>query len=148
MKIVVADPIVVQLEQHKKLEIMGELKVYNTWPSSDDELIARGFKMDVVAYTAHPDPVKEGQLVVRFTDMDTLLTRSDIVTLHVPLPPSTEKLIGADELLKMNPASILINTARGEVIDQAAILQRLVLMFLKRNLCLLTVRCWDRIRYC
>jgi D-3-phosphoglycerate dehydrogenase len=81
--------------------------------------------MDVLAYTAHPDPVKEKQLGVRFTDMDTLLTRSDIVTLHVPLTPSTEKLIGADELLKMKPTSILINTARGEVVDEAALLSAL-----------------------
>jgi len=87
--------------------------------------IARGFKMEVLAYTAHPDPLKEKQLGVNFTDMDTLLTRSDIVTLHVPLTPSTERMIGAEELLKMKPTSILINTARGEVVDEAALLSAL-----------------------
>lgn len=84
--------------------------------------IAHGFKMEVLAYTAHPDPAKEKELDVRFTDMDTLLRQSDIVTLHVPLTPSTEKMIGAEEFLKMKRTSILINTARGEVIDEAALL--------------------------
>jgi D-3-phosphoglycerate dehydrogenase len=79
----------------------------------------------VLAYTAHPDPEKEKQLGVRFTDMDTLLTRSDIVTLHVPLTPPTEKMIGAEELMKMKRTSILINTARGEVVDEAALLSAL-----------------------
>jgi D-3-phosphoglycerate dehydrogenase len=250
MKIVVADPIVLHLRYHKLLKSMGELKVYNIWPSSDDELvervkdasivivgrygfparafeeaenlrmvavwqtgydhvdldaatkkgvvvsnvpgyafdavaefvfaqalnllrrlheadrslregefewrdyicraykgnqlmgktigvvgtgnigrrvieIARGFKMEVLAYTAHPDPEREKQLGIRFTDMDTLLTRSDIVTLHVPLTPSTEKMIGAEELMKMKRTSILINTARGEVVDEAALLSAL-----------------------
>ncbi|TGC08900.1 2-hydroxyacid dehydrogenase [Methanolobus halotolerans] len=250
MKIVVADPIVLQPEYHKRLQEMGELKVYNTWPSSNEELIdrvkdahivivgrygfpaevfdvaenlkmlsvwqtgydhvdidvaarhgvvvsnvpgyafdavaefvfaqvlnllrrlheadrslregefewrdyicgayrgnqlmgktigvigtgnigsrvieiAHGFKMQVLAHTAHPDPVKEKKLGVRFVDMDTLLTQSDVVTLHVPLTQSTEKMIGAEELIKMKSTSILINTARGEVVDEAALLSSL-----------------------
>lgn len=250
MKIVVADPVVLHLEYHEELAKMGELKVYDTWPSSDDELIERvhdaviviigryglsskvfeaaenlkmvavwqtgydhidlkaankkgvvvsnvpgyafdavaefvfaqvlnllrrlheadmslrdgefewqdyicgaykgnqlmgktlgvigtgnigkrvveiahGFKMDVLAHTAHPNPVKEKQLGVRFVDMDTLLEESDVISLHVPLTPSTNKMIGAAELRKMKPTAILINTSRGEVVDETALLNAL-----------------------
>jgi D-3-phosphoglycerate dehydrogenase len=58
MKIVVADPIVLQLEYHKKLERMGELKVYNTWPSSDDELIGRTRDADIVIVGRYGFPAR------------------------------------------------------------------------------------------
>ena len=63
--------------------------------------IAHGFSMNVLAVTGHPSEEKARKLGVKFVDLDTLLKESDIVTLHVPLTPSTEKMIGAKELAKI-----------------------------------------------
>lgn len=57
--------------------------------------------------------------------LDTLLATSDIVTLHVPLTRETEHMIGQRELALMKPSAILVNTARGSVIDEMALLSAL-----------------------
>lgn len=87
--------------------------------------IAHGFNMNVISVTGHPSEEKARSLGVKFVDLDTLLAESDIVTLHVPLTPSTEKMIGAKELAKMKKSAILINTARGKVVDEAALIEAL-----------------------
>jgi D-3-phosphoglycerate dehydrogenase len=87
--------------------------------------IAHGFNMNVISVTAHPNPEKEKALGIKFVDLDTLLSESDIVTLHVPLTPQTEHMIGAKELEKMKPTAILINTARGKIVDEAALIDAL-----------------------
>lgn len=87
--------------------------------------IANCFDMNVISFTDHPSEEKARKLGVRFVDLDTLLAESDIVTLHVPLTPSTEKMIGAKELEKMKKSAILINTARGKVVDEAALIKAL-----------------------
>lgn len=87
--------------------------------------IAHGFNMNVLSVTAHPSPEKEKALGVKFVDLDTLLSESDIVTLHVPLTNKTEHMIGARELAKMKPTAVLINTARGKVVDEAALIEAL-----------------------
>jgi len=56
-------------------------------------------------------------------DLDTLLSESDIFTLHVPLTPETEHMIGSRELARMKPTAILINTARGKVVDEDALIE-------------------------
>ncbi|HEX7472769.1 MAG TPA: D-glycerate dehydrogenase [Candidatus Limnocylindrales bacterium] len=56
-----------------------------------------------------------------FVTLDELLARSDFVSVHVPLGPATRHFIGAAELRRMKPTAILINTARGPVVDQAAL---------------------------
>ncbi len=77
---------------------------------------ARGFEMDVVAWSrARP---LEG---VRFVELDELLESSDVVSLHVALNAETRHLIGGAELALMKPTAILVNTARGGVVDQAAL---------------------------
>ncbi len=58
-------------------------------------------------------------------DFDTLLTESDVITLHMPLTPGTKNMIGAAELKKMKPTAILINTARGGLVDEAALAEAL-----------------------
>ena len=58
-------------------------------------------------------------------DFDTILRESDIITLHVPLTPQTKNMIGAAELKKMKPTAILINTARGGLVDEAALAEAL-----------------------
>ncbi|MBT3603920.1 MAG: hypothetical protein HOE48_25150 [Candidatus Latescibacteria bacterium] len=65
--------------------------------------------------------VEELSLGVVFTDLDDLLQRSDIVSLHVPLLPETRNLIGSRELELMKSNAILINAARGGLIDEAAL---------------------------
>jgi D-3-phosphoglycerate dehydrogenase len=87
--------------------------------------IAHGFNMNILSVTGHPNPSKEVRLGIKFVDMDTLLKESDIVTLHVPLTPGTDKMIGEAELAKMKPTAILINTARGKVVDEDALVKAL-----------------------
>jgi len=87
--------------------------------------IAQGFNMNVLSVTAHPSPERAKAMGVKFVDLDTLLSESDIVTLHMPLTPETEHMIGARELAKMKPTAILINTARGRVVDEAALIEAL-----------------------
>jgi phosphoglycerate dehydrogenase-like enzyme len=57
--------------------------------------------------------------------LDDLLSSSDVVTLHVPLLPQTTNLIGADQLARMKPTAVLINAARGGIVDEAALAQAL-----------------------
>ncbi|MCQ2475595.1 MAG: D-2-hydroxyacid dehydrogenase [Clostridia bacterium] len=83
--------------------------------------IALAFGMKVIASTNHPSPF-EG---VEFADKDELLARSDYVTLHCPLTDETEKMVNSDFLSKMKPSAILINTSRGQVIDEDALAQAL-----------------------
>jgi phosphoglycerate dehydrogenase-like enzyme len=87
--------------------------------------IAHGFNMNVLSTTSHPTPERAKKLGVKFVDLDTLLSESDIVTLHVPLTPETKHKIGSKELAKMKSTAILINTARGKIIDEAALVKAL-----------------------
>lgn len=87
--------------------------------------IAHGFSMNVISVTGHPSEEKTRKLGVKFVDLDTLLKESDIVTLHVPLTPSTENMIGAKELAKMKKSAILINTARGKIVNEEALIKAL-----------------------
>lgn len=67
----------------------------------------------------------EAELGVERSDLDSLLKRSDIVSLHVPLTSATRRLIGAEELAKLGPSGYLINVSRGEVVDEAALVDAL-----------------------
>ena len=87
--------------------------------------IAHGFNMNVLSTTAHPSPERAKALGVTFVDLDTLLPESDIVTLHVPLMPMTEHMIAAPQLGMMKPSAILINTARGKLVDEKALVEAL-----------------------
>lgn len=83
---------------------------------------ARGFSMKVQHYDVRwQDDVGFSTSV----DMDTLLRTSDIISLHVPLLPSTLHLIGATELSMMKPTATLVNASRGPVVDQAALIDAL-----------------------
>ena len=67
----------------------------------------------------------EQEIGARFVDKDTLLRESDYVSLHVPLTDGTRKLIGTPELNMMKSTAILVNTARGPVVDEAAVAEAL-----------------------
>lgn len=72
-----------------------------------------------------PSPEGEQQLKVEFRALDELLSTSDIVTLHVPLTPETCGMINSEKLSMMSPSAIIINTARGGVIDETALAEAL-----------------------
>lgn len=79
--------------------------------------VARAFNMNVLAYKRNPDKDTE----VRFTDFETLLRESDIVTVHCPLNESSYRLFDEKAFGKMKDGAIFINTARGGVMDENAL---------------------------
>ncbi len=79
--------------------------------------LAKAFGCEVLGFNRSPRQI-EG---VRMTDLDTLLSECDIVSLHVPLTDETRGLIGERELSLMKPDAVLINTARGPVVDSRAL---------------------------
>ncbi|WP_313643583.1 D-glycerate dehydrogenase [Pseudomonas sp.] len=83
---------------------------------------AAGFGMQVLYHSSRPKPEVEARYSARYCDLDTLLAEADYVCLTVPLSAATEKLIGARELALMKPEAILVNIARGRVVDEAALL--------------------------
>ena len=82
--------------------------------------IARAFGMEVLVCTRtlRPEYAADG---VKFVDFDTLLVRSDVLSLHCPATPATRGLVNADSLAKAKPGMILLNTARGALVDEQAV---------------------------
>ena len=82
--------------------------------------IASAFGMQVLVCTrtVRPEYAADG---VEFVDFDTLLARSDVLSLHCPATPATRGLISAEALAKAKPGMILLNTARGALVDEAAV---------------------------
>lgn len=83
--------------------------------------IGRAFGMRVL-FADHPPPRMEG---VSFTPLDQVLHESDVISLHCPLLPSTRNLIDLDAFRKMKRNALLINTARGGLVDEAALIEAL-----------------------
>lgn len=86
---------------------------------------ALGFNMPILYTNRSPVPAVEAELGARRVGLDTLLRESDFVSLHLPLTPETRHLIGAPQLALMKPTAILINTARGPIVDEAALVAAL-----------------------
>lgn len=86
---------------------------------------AKGFGMKILYYDVLERPEIEREVGAKRVDLETLLRESDFVSLHVPLLPETHHMIGERELKMMKPTAFLINTARGKVIDQAALYRAL-----------------------
>ena len=84
--------------------------------------IALAFGMNVLTYTRTPARVTDGTETVSFEE---LLRRSDIVSLHCPLTADNEKMINAETLALMKPDALLVNTARGGLIDEPALAEAL-----------------------
>ncbi len=82
---------------------------------------ARGFGMNVLYHNRHRDPETERELGPRYVDLGELVAASDFISLHAPLTEATRHLIDAAALARMKPTAILINTARGPVVDEAAL---------------------------
>jgi glyoxylate reductase len=86
---------------------------------------AKGFNMKILYYDAIRREDIEKELGIIYTDIDTLLKESDIITLHVPLTNETKHLINEEKLKKMKKNAILVNTSRGPVIDEKALYKAL-----------------------
>jgi phosphoglycerate dehydrogenase-like enzyme len=83
----------------------------------------QAFDAEVIYYdTYRRSPEEEARLGLRYVPFATLLETADVVSLHVPLNDSTRHLINADALGRMKPKAILINTCRGEVVDEGALI--------------------------
>lgn len=85
----------------------------------------RGFQMRVLYHDPARNPKLEEQLGVEYAGLEALLAQSDFVSLHTPLSPATYHLINEQTLGHMKPTAILINTARGPVVDTNALVQAL-----------------------
>lgn len=85
-----------------------------------------GFDVTILYHSrTRLDPAIEQQFNVRYVDFDTLLSQSDILSLHAPLTEQTKHLFNAQTFSKMKRGAMLINTARGELIDETALVEAL-----------------------
>jgi glyoxylate reductase len=87
---------------------------------------ARGFDMELLYYSRSRKPDAEVEFGMTQVELSELLRRSDFVSLHCPLTPQTHHLIGRQEMEIMKPTAILVNVARGPVVDTAALYTALV----------------------
>lgn len=86
-----------------------------------------GFDVNLIYHSrTRLDPALEQHYNVRYVDFDTLLKESDILSLHAPLTPQTKHLFNAETFKKMKRGAMLINTARGELIDEHALVEALL----------------------
>mgnify|MGYP001776604434 FL=1 len=84
--------------------------------------IAKAMDMKILVYTRTPKEDGDG---IRYVDLETLLRNSDYVSLHCPLTPQTRHMINKDTLAMMKPEAFLINTSRGALIDEPALIEAL-----------------------
>ena len=82
---------------------------------------ARGFGMEVLYHNRSRREEAEREFEARYMDLDELLDTADFISIHTPLTQETAHLIGAEELRRMKPETVLVNTSRGPVIDEAAL---------------------------
>ncbi|QIN83860.1 D-glycerate dehydrogenase [Rubrobacter tropicus] len=100
----------------KKLGIVGMGRI--------GQAVARrgkGFGMDIIYHNRSRKEDAENELDARYTDLEELLQTADFVSIHTPLTDETRHLIGAEELGKMKPTAVLVNTSRGPVVDEEAL---------------------------
>ena len=86
---------------------------------------AKAFGMDVVAWSQNLTAEKAGAIGVKYVGKDELLSTSDFISIHLALSDRTRGLIGAAELAKMKKTAILVNTSRGPIVDEAALIAAL-----------------------
>ena len=87
---------------------------------------ARAFGMEIAYHSRHPAPAEiEAELGAERMPLERLLAESDVISLHCPLTPETHHLIGGAELAAMKPSAVLVNAARGPIVDEAALAEAL-----------------------
>ena len=87
--------------------------------------IAKGFNMNVIAYDTFSRPELQEQFGFKYVSLDELYANSDIITIHVPLLDSTHHMINDEAISKMKEGVLIINTARGPIVDTAALIRGL-----------------------
>ncbi len=87
--------------------------------------IFRGFGCQVLAFDTQPDAAWAAQHQVRYTDLNALLEQADVVSLHVPLFPSTLHLLNEQTIARMKAGAYIVNTSRGKLIDTTALIAAL-----------------------
>lgn len=83
--------------------------------------LGKAIGMDVIAWTFNPSDARAAQLGVRFVSLDELLKNADIISLHVALTDATRNLISSDQMAMMKTGALLLNGARGPVLDLDAL---------------------------
>lgn len=87
--------------------------------------IAKGFGMNVIAFDAFPNEQMAQELSFKYVSLDELLAQSDVITIHVPYMESTHHLINGGNINKIKKGAILVNTARGAIVETEAIIKAL-----------------------
>lgn len=87
--------------------------------------IGRAMNMRVLAFDTRPQGILAEVLGFEYRSLEEVLREADVVSLHVPLNPHTQRLLNAERLAMMKPEAILVNTSRGAVVDSAALLAML-----------------------
>lgn len=107
--------------RNKKLGIIG----FGAIGRRVAQIMKNGFGMKVIAYDPYvPDEIFEEYGVKRM-DLDTLVSSSDVITIHTPLTPETKNLINEERLRRIKEGAIIVNTARGAVIDEKALVNQI-----------------------
>jgi D-3-phosphoglycerate dehydrogenase len=79
------------------------------------------FGTELIAYDPYVSPARAAQLGIELVDLDELLSRADVISIHLPKTPETLGLIGADQLAKAKPGVLIVNAARGGLVDEQAL---------------------------
>jgi D-3-phosphoglycerate dehydrogenase len=87
--------------------------------------LGKAIGMEALAWTFHPTPERAARLGATFVSLEELLSRSDVVSLHVKLTGETRGLIGVEQIRRMKRGALLINTARGPVVESWALVDAL-----------------------
>jgi len=87
--------------------------------------LAHALGMKILAYDLYPRKDLSQKYGVKYVDLDTLLSQSDIITLHIPYTPQTHHIINQQTISRMKPRALLINTARGALVDTEALIKAL-----------------------
>jgi D-3-phosphoglycerate dehydrogenase / 2-oxoglutarate reductase len=82
---------------------------------------AKAFELEIIGYDPYISPTLAQDLGVQLVSLDELFARSDYLTLHTPLTPETDKIIGRENLRKMKKGARIVNCARGELVDEQAL---------------------------
>ncbi|MDX1765554.1 MAG: 2,3-bisphosphoglycerate-dependent phosphoglycerate mutase [Candidatus Saccharimonadales bacterium] len=87
--------------------------------------IADGFSMNSIAFDAFPKEELQEKYNFKYVELDELIKQSDVISLHVPLLPQTRHIINRERIAQMKPGAILMNTARGELVETEALIEYL-----------------------
>lgn len=87
--------------------------------------LEKGFDMKIMYFDVHRNEDLEKEYGLMYADLEAVLRQSDFISIHVPLLPTTKHLIGAEQLKMMKPTAYLVNTSRGPVVDENALVEAL-----------------------